>query len=84
MIASGSTQLSYWAASARNTNTMASANTNSAVLPVMRSCKAISVHSKPWPGSSTLAARFSITLSDWPVETPGGVLPCSGTDTYML
>ncbi len=47
--ASGSSTLSYCAASSRNTNTTARLNAITAVLPATFSCKAISVHSKPKP-----------------------------------
>ena len=43
--ASGSVQLSYWAASTRNTQIAAATNTSSPVLPAWRSCSASSVHS---------------------------------------
>ena len=43
--ASGNDQLSYWAASTRNTSTTASMNTSMAVLPVCSCSKASSVHS---------------------------------------
>ncbi len=45
MTASGSDQLSYWAASTRNTSTTASRNTHMAVLPVWSCNSASSVHS---------------------------------------
>ena len=49
MIASGSDQLSYWAASTRNTNTTASGKTSlvSRSLPARICWKVSSVHSKP-------------------------------------
>ncbi|MCY1243708.1 hypothetical protein D9M72_567340 [compost metagenome] len=84
IIASGSTQLSYWAASARNTKTTDSAKMNTAVLPVWRSWKASSVHSKVVPCGRIWAASASILSRAVPVETPGAGLPCTGTDTYML
>ena len=43
--ASGNDQLSYWAASTRNTSTTASKNTSIAVLPVCSCSRANSVHS---------------------------------------
>ena len=84
MIASGRVQLSYWAASARKTNSTDRPKMKTAVLPVCLSCKASSVHSKEVPDGSVSAAIFSIAASASPLATPGAALPCTGTETYML
>ena len=60
MTASGNSQLSYKAASRRNTKTTASPKARIAVLPASFSCRAISVHSKPKPDGSLVAAICSM------------------------
>ncbi len=84
MMASGSDQLSYWAASARNANSTERMKMKIAVSPVERSWKASSVHSKLMPWGMIWAASFSMMSSASPEETPGAALPCSGTDVNML
>ncbi len=54
--ASGITQLSYNAASTRNTSSKATGNTTSAALPWLTCWKLRSVHSISIPGGSALAA----------------------------
>ena len=56
--ASGSFQLSYCAASTRNTNRAAAPNTSIVGVPFCCCWKAISVHSKPMPGGKTLPREF--------------------------
>ena len=84
MMASGSDQLSYCAASTRKTNSTESAKMKIAVLPVARSWKASSVHSKPMPCGSACRASCSIASSAVPDEMPGAAFPCKGTEVYML
>ena len=58
MTASGSDQLSYCAASTRNTSTTASTNTHMAVLPVWSCSSASSVHSVRIDGGKLFLATL--------------------------
>jgi len=78
MIASGSIRLSNCAASTRNTNSTAAANTIIAALPASFCWKAISVHSAEKPCGS-LAASASMASSAWPDEWPAAVSPSTST-----
>ena len=73
--ASGRFQLSYCAASTRNTNRAAAPNTSRDEVPGCCCWNASSVHSKPMPGGSTSRASSSIRCSAVPVATPGAATP---------
>ena len=82
--ASGSSQLSYSAASSRNTNVTANPKAIIAVLPASFSCSAISVHSKPKPCGSRCLAIISIAAIAWPVEKPRAKPSCTSAAGYRL
>ena len=84
MMAIGSDQLSYCAASTRKTNSTESAKMYTAVLPVCRSWNASSVHSKPMLGERLCRIRVSMASSASPEDTPGAASPCSATEVNML
>ena len=70
--ASGSDQLSYWAASTRNTSTTARTNTSMAVLPVCSCSMASSVHSVAHGVDELLCwATCCISAMASPELTPG-------------
>jgi hypothetical protein len=86
MTASGSAQLSYWAASTRNTSATARTNTHMAVLPVWSWRKASSVHSVRidcgrMSGSWAVCSRAAIA---WPELVPGPASAWTAADGYML
>ena len=84
IIASGSDQLSYWAARVRKTNSTQSGKIKTAVLPARISCRVNSVHSKPIVEGRFSAASFSIVAMAWPVLMPGEGEPLNSADGYML
>src|SRR5205814_4538057 len=84
IIASGSDQLSYWAASVKKTNNTQSGKIKTAVLPAKISCKVSSVHSKPIVGGSFSRASRSITAMAWPELMPGDGLPVNSAAGYIL
>ena len=77
--ASGIDQLSYSAASARNTARMAKAYRMMAWLPASFSSRDWPVHSMPKPWGS-LAASASISAIAWPVLKPGAAAPSMRID----
>ena len=74
MTAKGIDQLSYSAASAKNTTKMEMANRAGAWLPESRSSKEVLDHSKPMPGGS-FWANSSIALMASPELLPGAGEP---------
>ena len=86
MTASGSAQLSYCAASTRNTNTTASGKIRlfQTFLAASTWMKLISVHSKFMPCGSVCLASRSISMMPSPELTPGFVLPTMAAAGYML
>ena len=70
--ASGSDQLSYWAASTRKTSTTARMKANMAVLPVWSCKSASSVHCMRMAWGSSCSTSFSMASIAWPELTPGG------------
>ena len=84
-MASGSDQLSYCAASTRNTSTTASAKTYMAVLPAcdlqVRQLGPLGPHRR----GSVLSAPSSIRRSiAWPELVPSAASPLIAADGYML
>ncbi len=70
MTASGSAQLSYWAASTRKTNTTASTKANIAVEPVWSCKNASSVHWWRIACGRLSRTQSSICSMAWPELTP--------------
>ena len=82
--ASGSDQLSYWAASTRKTNITARKKTNMAVLPA---CKLQIGQLGPVVGhrvGQLLVGDLCIMSMAWPELVPGLVLPVMAVAEYML
>ncbi len=84
MIERGSDQLSYCAASTRNTSTAPIAKTKGAVFPARICCRVSSVHSNPIDGGSSFRASSSMIPMAWPELTPGAVPPEISADGNML
>ncbi len=72
--ASGIDQLSYSAASTRNTTSIDSSKSHGACAPDSRSCSDWLVHCRAKPDGSFSANR-SISAIAWPVETPDAGAP---------
>src|SRR5437660_141126 len=84
MTANGSDQLSYCAASTRNTNTTASAKTKVTVLPAW-SCRYVSsVQSNAIDRGNSLPAISCIRATPCPELVSGEVLPVTAVAEYML
>ena len=85
MMASGSDQLSYCAASTRKTNSTdrrEDEDRRVAGLPLLEGeLGPFEAHAL---AAGLRAARLSMASSAVPDDTPGAALPCSGTDVYML
>ncbi len=62
----GMVQLSYCAASTRNTNTSDRLKMIGARLPAFSCWKTIPVHSWPYPSGSACSATSSMALTAWP------------------
>ena len=73
--AAGLVQLSYWAASTRNTRMMASAKITIASEPTCFSWNDMPVHSKPMVAGSFCRASCSIKLRACPELKPGAASP---------
>src|SRR5580658_6028269 len=84
MTASGSDQLSYCAASTRNTSTTARVNAYIAVEPVCCCKSASSVHSERMACGKEDSVSCSIALIAWPELTPGAALRLIVADGYRL
>ena len=84
MTASGSDQLSYWAASTRNTRITARRNTYMAVLPVCNCNSASSVQSVDIDGGRSCSAVSCISDRAVPELTPGAAEPLIAAAAYML
>ena len=85
MTASGSDQLSYCAASTRNTSTTASRKTNMAVLPAWSCSRASSVHSvRIDGGNGRRDGRAPCCSMASPELTPGADVPLIAAAGYML
>src|SRR5262245_27244083 len=82
--ANGSDQLSYWAASTRNTSTTANSKTPKAVLPVCNCNNPNSVHSCRIDHSGCSTTISSISSIAWPELTPGPGVNVIGAAGYML
>ena len=86
MIASGSAQLSYWAAKTKNTNTVPSANTSVAVLPAKICWSESSVQAMSMPGGMAPCPTGGWAASDSrmaiasPELVPGSVPPESSAE----
>ncbi len=84
MMASGSDQLSYWAASTRKTISTHSGRMRIAVLPAWICSRVSSVHSMAMPGGRTFPARSLISSIASPELAPGARLPVISAVGYML
>src|SRR5437868_2062648 len=78
MTASGSDQLSYWAASTRNTATTDAKKAKTAVLPACSSRNASSLHSAFMPGRNSRLASSAITARPSPELTPRAAVQALG------
>ena len=84
MTARGSRQLSYWAASTRNTKITARKKKYIAEFPAWSCKKARSVHSVAIDRGSSLSAISCIRETAWPELVPGAASALTAADEYML
>ena len=84
MTANGSFQLSYWAASTRNTKTTASKKTRVAVLPWLSCMYASSVQSGAIDRGNSWRAISCMSAIASPELVPGAGLPVIAVLEYML
>ena len=82
--AKGRLQLSYCAASTKNTNITARPNTIVAVLPDSNWRNESSVHSKAMFRGRFLFAMVAISCADWPELKPLALFPYNAVAGYML
>ena len=82
--ASGSDQLSYCAASTRNTSTTASVNANIAVDPSAAARAPARSIRIAWPGEGWCSTSRSIASIAWPELTPGAAFKLIVADGYRL